>query len=492
LVLRSRGTLVVAIASAVPLVVLLASIRTSVGFWDTGDLQTVAWIAGIPYPTGFPGYILLGWLWTHAIPVGEVAARLNALSAVSIGAGAGLVAAIALELEAGAPFAVLGAWLFAFARVVWSRATYADSHPLGFALAFAAIACAIRWRRSGERGALVAAILCGAVALGVDNTTVLILPGALLIALARRWPLRASLFACAGGAVLVLVCYAFLPLRSAYVVQHRLDPTLALGIPPGRPYWDDHDPRTLAGFRSLVSGREWLPEYTLARLISPDDFAAAQAEFGAALEDAEPQGLLVVALIGICFVIADGPLIGVGLVFAAVVPALFGASYQAEADPERYVFGLYAVSAIGIAVAASRTARAFGREMPAFATAVVCGLLALALLHDALGAGDILAERHNDDATKLARRVAAVTRDDAIVVAAWNEAAPLAYSSYVQHAFGHRIVVCARAGDHADEYRSWMRAHQIALVTLDDPDLPHFRTHFLALVGRAHIYELLP
>ena len=41
---------------------LLATVRTSVGFWDTGDLQTVAWIGGIPYPTGYPLYVVAGWL----------------------------------------------------------------------------------------------------------------------------------------------------------------------------------------------------------------------------------------------------------------------------------------------------------------------------------------------------------------------------------------------------------------------------------------------
>ena len=72
--LRHR-TLAVATAFAVPLVVLLASVRTAVGFWDIGDLQTVAWIAGIPYPTGYPGYVAVAWTWTHAIPLGSVAAR---------------------------------------------------------------------------------------------------------------------------------------------------------------------------------------------------------------------------------------------------------------------------------------------------------------------------------------------------------------------------------------------------------------------------------
>ena len=32
------------------------------GFWDTAELQTVAPILGTAHPTGFPTYVLLGWL----------------------------------------------------------------------------------------------------------------------------------------------------------------------------------------------------------------------------------------------------------------------------------------------------------------------------------------------------------------------------------------------------------------------------------------------
>jgi len=185
-------------------------------------------------------------------------------------------------------------------------------------------------------------------------------------------------------------------------------------------------------------------------------------------------------------------LIGIGLLAAALLPALFGASYQAEADPERYVLGLYAISALGIAVAADRTARAFGREMPGLAVGIVAGLLGLALLHDWLGAGDIQQARVDDRPSQLAARVAAVTRDDAIVIATWNFAAPLAYRSYVQHAFGHRIVLCAFPEDHLGEYRDWMRNHQIALVTLGDPELPVYHTRLLSVVDKEQIYEVLP
>ena len=36
-----------------------------VGFWDTGEFQTVLPILGTAHPTGYPTYVLLGWARQH-------------------------------------------------------------------------------------------------------------------------------------------------------------------------------------------------------------------------------------------------------------------------------------------------------------------------------------------------------------------------------------------------------------------------------------------
>lgn len=48
---------------------------------DSGDLITSAWILGIPHSTGYPLFTMLGWLWSHALPIGTVAFRMNMFSA---------------------------------------------------------------------------------------------------------------------------------------------------------------------------------------------------------------------------------------------------------------------------------------------------------------------------------------------------------------------------------------------------------------------------
>ena len=64
-----------------------------------------------------------------------------------------------------------------------------------------------------------------------------------------------------------LALYTYLPLRSAYVVAHGLDPTRALAGAGGGIFWNYNDPRTLAGLVHEITGSEsQTPAYFLASL----------------------------------------------------------------------------------------------------------------------------------------------------------------------------------------------------------------------------------
>ncbi len=39
-----------------------AVLEPGLEFWDTGELQAVAPLLGTAHPTGFPTYVILGWL----------------------------------------------------------------------------------------------------------------------------------------------------------------------------------------------------------------------------------------------------------------------------------------------------------------------------------------------------------------------------------------------------------------------------------------------
>ncbi|MFN8455430.1 MAG: DUF2723 domain-containing protein, partial [Anaerolineae bacterium] len=107
---------------------------------DGGEFQFVPWLPGIAHPTGYPLYVLLGWLWTHLCFVGEVAWRMNLLSAVLAGATVGIVYAVArhvldatfLETPVIARViaAALAALLLAVSPTFWSQAVIAEVYAL--------------------------------------------------------------------------------------------------------------------------------------------------------------------------------------------------------------------------------------------------------------------------------------------------------------------------------------------------------------------------
>ena len=56
----ARERLALWLAWLVPLALFLATAYRDVGYWDTGEMDTVPYILGIAHPTGFPAYVLLG------------------------------------------------------------------------------------------------------------------------------------------------------------------------------------------------------------------------------------------------------------------------------------------------------------------------------------------------------------------------------------------------------------------------------------------------
>lgn len=159
---------------------------------DAAGLAQAAVTLGPAHPPGYPLYALLGKAWTLALPWGNQAYKLNALSAA---AGAAAVAVV-----------------FAFVR---RRSGLWTALPAAAALAFSAPL----WKFSGlgEKYSLHALFLAGSVAsagaasgllfgLGCVNHQSLV-----LAAPALRWSRRFALFAAAG-----LALYAAVPLRAGF------------------------------------------------------------------------------------------------------------------------------------------------------------------------------------------------------------------------------------------------------------------------------------
>ncbi len=217
---------------------------------DSGELVTAAATLGIPHPTGYPLYVLLGKLWITLLPVASPAHAMSLFSAAFAGLACGLFYLLVRrqQLVPGGKPATAGVALFAastlaFSPSFWSQANIQRVYSLSAFFVVAVCACALEWHRTRRLGWMVlAAWLAG---LGAANHTVMAVVGlavGVFAVVSEPGLLRRPrhLAACAGAGVAGLAPYAYLPLRS------RQDPRLDWG-----------DPETLERFLDVVLRRDF-------------------------------------------------------------------------------------------------------------------------------------------------------------------------------------------------------------------------------------------
>ena len=117
-----------------------------VGFWDTAEFQMVGPVMGTAHPTGYPTYVLLGWLASVVLqPLGEASLRMNVLSAILVAIGAGFTTDLARRVSGSIAFGVAAGVGTALTPIVWAIGTHADPHALHFAFVAIILWLLVRW-----------------------------------------------------------------------------------------------------------------------------------------------------------------------------------------------------------------------------------------------------------------------------------------------------------------------------------------------------------
>jgi hypothetical protein len=427
------------------LILYAALIPIGVAQWDPGEMQTVPYILGIPHPPGFPLYVLTGWLWTHVVPFGEVATRMTLLSALCGALAAYLLFRTAYELCGSLGAAALGAALFALAPIAVVHVTRAGVEPMLVLLVAFALWAALRYARSGSPRALVVASAASGLALAVHTLAIWFVPGIAMLLARRGGKLRTALPALAAFLIGPLL-YAYLPLRSAVVAHAGLDPTVALGLAPGvQGLLDNDHPATWAGFVRHVTGAQFGAAGALG---APFVVAAYPAYLDRWWEILASPGIVAggLALVGFAALLARRPRLAGGLMLVAFLTVPFSLRYGALQDAAKYYLVALWVGALAAAFGAQVLVDAF-RAGAARRTAayVVAAAAAFGLAHVVAADPATYGQRHRVDGALVVDGVLAATPDDAIVVAAWTYATPLAYAQYVEHRLGRRQVITDEA-----------------------------------------------
>ncbi len=176
-----------------------------VGDGDTPKFQYVGAILGTPHNPGYPLYLLLSHAFSR-LPFGNLAWRINLLSAVCAALAVGLLFVVQRRLDVARLPACAVALACAFGPVFWSQALLAEVYALAAALLLAVLGATLRWGTAQpprRTGALLLAIGLGALALGHHLTIVFVVPAlvAYVLTVERRAALRPSVLL--GGALLV-------------------------------------------------------------------------------------------------------------------------------------------------------------------------------------------------------------------------------------------------------------------------------------------------
>jgi hypothetical protein len=458
------GRLAPAIVGGVALVVYARTLMPGVAFGDWGEMQTVPHVLGVAHPTGYPTYILLGWL-AQLVPIGTVAFRANFLAAVFVAATLATLTLISLHLGVRPILAIAVGIALGAVGTVWAAATVAEVNPLHLLFGALLLHRALAWEeRRSPRDIALGGLLVG-LALGNHLLTLFIAPFIAVFVLwvgrreilARPWMLAPAL----GALLLGLSVYLYIP--------------LAAGASPPLPY---NHPVTLDGVFWLVTGTQFRGQFDFLSSRGPADFLAALPALWSLLAARATPILPILGAAGLVVLIRRRRAFGL-LCTAVLVTGLYlWANYL---QLEHYLLVPWLLLAIGAAVALESLTRAVetrSRGIVRSGSGALIGLAALvfAVVLGAMNwsASDRSADRSGQDYVDA---VFAALPQHAAILTIWDASTPLWYGQHVQGMRPDVLIV----DDTNIVYENWVsRERRIAslicerpvfILRLDDRDL---------------------
>lgn len=186
---------------------------------DPGELQLLSGVLGIPHATGYPLYIWTGKLFSF-IPIGDLAYRINLMSAVFAAATVFLFSAISASVlkntnpwisHLSGTFAGL---CYGFSYAFWGEAILAEMYTLHVFLLLLTLLLLLKWSRKSSSLYLWVGLFVFGAMFGNHFSAVALMPGVVIFLLlhdSRQW-LRwqkpaSSMLAFISG---FLVCNVFL------------------------------------------------------------------------------------------------------------------------------------------------------------------------------------------------------------------------------------------------------------------------------------------
>jgi hypothetical protein len=413
-------------------VALVIYVRTLLPGVSVGDWAEMQWIParlGIPHPTGYPLYVLLGKAFS-LVPIGSLGFRAELLSAVAAAGAAATSVLIAARLGVRPVLALAAGLSLAVTGELWLEATYSEMNGLHLLLMAAVIHRALVWRaerrdRDLQLGALLAGLSLSNHVLAATVVPIVVL----FVLVDARSRLRERPILLLQSAALVavgLTPYLFLPLRGLFGPAAIYGKFLT---------WD--------GISGLVTGadlRSQMHFTSLANLAKAwNDLPDVLAQF----RDRANLLFVVGGLIGAGIQAVRDRWLSAMLFLIVAVNVFFFANYVGDLD--HYLLVTWLAFTIWLAITAEAAVAWIERRLPRLAASPGPAILAL-VLPIAIAAGNWTTydESQNYIGDDFARTVFAALPPDAVLLTYWDALTNLGYVHCVD---GQRPDVALRSFD---------------------------------------------
>jgi hypothetical protein len=472
------------IPTAVTLIALtgyIATLQPGLSGGDSAEAQFVPYTHSVMHYTGYPLYSVVGYLWSHIVVVGDVAYRMNLLSAVAGAVAVGLLAYVGRMISKRWLCGVLAAALLGCSTLFWDWSTKAGVRSMNVAFVVAIILLTLAW---GENQTQSTSVLNGrwlalwfvvGCSLAHHRTTILVLPGIGVYLLwtrsnlLRDWRAMLSAFlALLPG----LALYLYLPWSSAHdpayqplpvdSVSHFLDLVLARNL---------GDMLTSITLADVPQRLGWFIEYLLQQFGNAGVIAAAT---------------------GLTVMLFRKPKVAVALWISLVLLIGFTIDYRIQ-GMERlnnvFLLPVHAIASLGIGycvasilqgivMLSGRLNQAMVRTGVRWAANIAITCASVAMVVPVAGSGLAWVapssepamnayryELRGSQATRLVTYAAPLVKHNAVIVGEWEHIAAFMYEKYVNGLWpdaGFRYPVDAQLGPYIDE--AWNAGRAIYLT----------------------------
>ena len=411
---RSRSSFVLpGIVGLVAIAVYIRTLLPGLAFGDWGEMQTVPHVLGVAHPTGYPTYIILGWL-AQLVPIGSIAFRANLLSAVLVAGALGVTVAILLRLGTRPAIAAGTALLLGAVGTVWAAATVAEVNPLHLLFVALLLHRALVWQEDRRpRDLIVGAGLLG-LAVGNHLLILFVAPFVVLFVLwVGRREIAASPWllvkAVAAGLISASV-YLYIPIAAAQ------DPPL--------PY---NRPVTLEAVLWLVSGAQFRGQFAFLSASGLSEFVSSLPALWGVLAGRGTPLLPILGSVGLALLVRRRPAFGLMCVAILTINLYIWATYLRL---EHYLLVPWLILVLGAGVALEAAARTLEDRAPLSVAKVgvgtLVGVATVALAVGLAAANWAGADRSADrSADTFVDTVLDALPPDAAILSEWDASTPL-------------------------------------------------------------------